>query len=309
MRLILKKALIIGCGGIGTGIDANGFKYSHNHAKILSIQGHRLSFLDQDKKAQGSASKRWSGHQYTNEDYNEFDIIVVSANTSSHYSILKDLKKYRYTLICEKPFCSNYNQAYEMAQHFKNKLYINYSRLFNQNYIEIKRMIKEGLYGQPLLSLLSYSKGIMNCGSHLISLMHFLFGEIKNLCKIHSYREKSSKLENIDFFAAYNTNNMRTFFTSVENSELSLWELKIYFQKGCLEISEYGTKFTFHSAKKHPIISNQKIVEISNNWNQIDGSSSLEKLYDDTTGEHQEAHFSVLNALQVHKVIESLKKN
>jgi len=188
------NALIIGAGGQGALADAPG---SGNENKIISF-GHafkehlgfkRVLLYDKDFKKAEKAANIWGCQWIKLKQFDPcilrselIDIVVITTPDSTHYEILKqlvDVKHYKLRLvICEKPICTDLQQAREIVELYKAKgipLMVNYTRRFLPYYEDLKRRYEAGEFGELIHYEALFNRGLLHTGSHLVDFLTWFF--------------------------------------------------------------------------------------------------------------------------------------
>ncbi|MBK8505405.1 MAG: Gfo/Idh/MocA family oxidoreductase [Saprospiraceae bacterium] len=181
---------VIGCGNIGSYLDeADPFKpYTLTHAGTYSRIKDQLSFLslcDPNQSRLETAGKTWNSDRlYTDLDdlFESEDIDIVSICTPTSYRLpvfraaLQRGIKY---FICEKPLASSLQEAsqiIDLIDAHQAIVCINYLRRWENQFVRVKEMIHQGLFGNIQFISAYYGKGIINNGSHILDLMNYYFG-------------------------------------------------------------------------------------------------------------------------------------
>lgn len=181
---------VIGCGNIGSYLDeADPFKpYTLTHAGTYVRLKDQLSFLalcDPDQSRLEASGKTWKSNRlYTdlNDLFEAEDIDIVSICTPTSYRLpvfkaaLQRGVKY---FICEKPLAASQqeaNQIIELIEEHQAIVCINYLRRWEEQFVKVREMIQQGLFGDIQFITAYYGKGIINNGSHILDLMNFYFG-------------------------------------------------------------------------------------------------------------------------------------
>lgn len=159
------KVGIIGCGWIGIGQshiakdakkeDTHFNAYKNNpETQVVALCDSKKSFIPD-----------WGINKYT--DYmqmvtkRKLDIVSVCTPPETHKEIVCNIAPYVRGIYCEKPIASTLQDGWEMIQACrKNKviLQINHQRLF-------------------MMPTFRYSRGILDTGTHMFSLIRHLFRE------------------------------------------------------------------------------------------------------------------------------------
>ena len=190
------QALIIGAGGQGSEADQQG---NGNSNKIISfahafrehpgfhIEGITDKSLIKADIARKAWDIKWWGHGENsykmffreNARNDKIDIAVVSTPDDTHYKILKQLAEYPLKLvICEKPICTDLQQAGEIVELYKAKgiaLMVNYTRRFLPYYENLKRRYEDGEFGKLLHYEAFFNRGILHTGSHMVDFLTWFF--------------------------------------------------------------------------------------------------------------------------------------
>lgn len=184
------NVLIIGAGNKGALSDApnsaNAKKFlSYAHA-VKEHEGFELvGFYDKETKKTMDACITWGvssvfpsiGAGMIN---GEPDIAIVSTPDHTHYDILMQLANYPVKLvICEKPLCTNLQQAREIVELYKAKgiaLMCDYTRRYIPEYQQMKAEIDAGNWGEFLDGYGYFNRGWLHTGSHMVDFVLWLRG-------------------------------------------------------------------------------------------------------------------------------------
>ena len=194
------KVIIIGLGGIS-------YKYDHNLEKsyvlthLRAFESHTsfkiIGVVDKNKNVISEFSKIYSYPTFISIEIAlkklKPDLIVISTPTYSHLDVVKQIfntysPKY---LLCEKPLGLNLNQSVEiikLCKINKSTLLVNFQRNYSELSKKLKEKILSGEYAPSYKIILRYSNGLRNSASHFISLFNFLFGKIKKIEIINSFK-------------------------------------------------------------------------------------------------------------------------
>ncbi|MFW9989889.1 MAG: Gfo/Idh/MocA family protein [Candidatus Odinarchaeota archaeon] len=211
------QAIIIGAGKQGNEADHPG---SENEHKIISFahsfkehEGFNLiGFIDKDFEKAKKAAKTWGAFFYANgisgylskiiENHNI--VAVVTTPDDTHYEILKQLSEYPVKLvICEKPVCTDLQQAREIVKLYNNKgisLVVNYTRLFLPYYRELKDKYLNGEFGKFIGGHGIYNKGLLHTGSHMVNFIEWFFNKIPKDFYLRELTDANYRTWQIDLF-------------------------------------------------------------------------------------------------------------
>jgi hypothetical protein len=257
---------IIGCGDI-----AGNYK---NKQKIEGIYTHADAFsrikafepivcFDLHYKKALRFKKKW-GFQNASRDLNILnkannELIIVSANTSSHYSILNKILKIKNKpkiVLCEKPLTTNKKKCLEIYNKFNKKkiiLAINFHRRWDETTQKIKKNIENNLYGKFRVGYCIYNKGLLNTCSHVIDLINLFFHKMKVIHvgkKIYDYDKFDPSVPFI-----INVKNVDINFLCSDNQDSNMLEIKFIFEKNIIETYDGGISWIIKDNKDKNILS------------------------------------------------------
>jgi predicted dehydrogenase len=188
------SVLICGCGQKGCLSDApstaNTKKFlSYAHAVKEHPGFELLGFVDKDGEKGIKAIELWTGANYCcinhAMEFDRIDIAIISTPDETHYDILKQLADYSLKLvICEKPLCTNLQQALEIVELYRQKnipILVDYTRRFIPEYQQMKAEIDAGKAGKFLKGYCYYNRGTLHTLSHFMDLALWFNGNIDNI--------------------------------------------------------------------------------------------------------------------------------
>jgi len=197
------------------------------------------------------------------------DAVYITTPISSHFFIVKDL----YTrgivrnIFTEKTLASNYNQAKEMSEIAKKIggiTMVGYMKRFSVVFRKAKELLAEGNLGEPLsfnayayssdfLELTKDSKSfasrggaLKDIGCHIIDLALWLFGDVKIVDVISSYKIGDS--ETSVSFTAANSNGLAGRFDisqRMPNYRMPEFGCSVECPKGKLDVNDDRLRLTF----------------------------------------------------------------
>jgi hypothetical protein len=164
----------VGAGGQGSRAD------QPNSEKIISfahaIKDHPefelTGFIDKDLSKAEEAQNKW-GAKFASDVISTIqhnDVVIVSTPDDTHYEVLKEVYKKRPSLvICEKPLCTDLEQAKEIVGLYKDTpLMVNYTRRFLPYYDKLKRR------GKPIYGVCRFNRGWLHTATHGIDFFNMI---------------------------------------------------------------------------------------------------------------------------------------
>lgn len=187
------KVLIIGCGAIAGGYDAErspaDWPLSHAGAIARSDDFELITCVDPDEAARKAFAERWNvpvavaSLDNLEADEGQYDLIVIASPTQCHAAHLDGaLATKPRAVFCEKPVAGDLNGANRIAEQFGSSdtlLAVNYTRRWAPDLVEFATQIEAGSWGALVAAAGTYTKGIVHNGTHMIDLLHMLVGDLE----------------------------------------------------------------------------------------------------------------------------------
>ena len=260
------KVLLCGAGSIGA-LKPNEFDspestqiYTHAHACYSHPNIDLVGIVDKDYEKAEKASVKWN--TYCSSILKEFfnpkcervpDIVIVAVNTDQHYDIIHQLIPYKpKIIICEKPFCSNYEQARGINQICKDakiNLIVNYTREFIPELKGLSNDLKNGFYGEIYNFTLRYSRGLLREASHAFYWCLQTFGNILSMMEYGKIEDSPIKGDYSAFKVTTSDLCPRITFIPI-GSAYSTYNADIYTEKGRIELLNNWKTIRFHDLAK-----------------------------------------------------------
>lgn len=261
--------LIIGAGSIGAGFDNPVSKEILTHAHAFTKhKGFKLiGFVDSEIEKAKRAVSIWGGKAFENleEAFNSsrIDLAVVAVPDDFHYRILKELSRFPVKLIfAEKPITKTISEAKEILRIYNNKdigIAVNYTRRFVPEFEKIKKGISEGAYGEYLTGTGYYGKGIIHNGSHLIDLLRFFIGEIKDVKPASNLADFYEDDNSISAVLAFE-NGKKFFLQYLDCKKFTMFELDLLFERKRIRVVDLGFKVEEYDVQDSKIFSGYRNI-------------------------------------------------
>ncbi len=243
------KAVIIGAGRIGAFNDNPTSKdvLTHAHAYKKHPGFELVGFVDSDFKKAEKASSIWGGIAAKSitelSKKVHIDVVSVCISDENHYKILKEIEKLNILSgIIEKPLTTNLTDSKKILESKffkKQKFLVNYTRRFVPEFQELRKKILKGNYGKFITGSGMYGKGFLHNGSHLIDLLHYLLGEIKNKQVLYSIYDFSKK-DPTSSLVLQLRNGGRVLVNIIDSKYVTVFEADLYFEKARIRILDGG---------------------------------------------------------------------
>lgn len=184
------SVLIVGCGNIAGGFDAARAADAPplTHAGAFSRhEGFRIAAcVEPDADRRAAFATRWgvprSASTLDELQGERFDIISLCSPTALHEAHLEAALAFAPRLIfCEKPLTPTVAQSEHAVRRCRDAgvlLAVNHNRRWSADVARLRAELQAGAWGALRSASGTYNKGVLNNGSHLIDLLHALFGRL-----------------------------------------------------------------------------------------------------------------------------------
>ncbi|MDC0587009.1 Gfo/Idh/MocA family oxidoreductase [Gammaproteobacteria bacterium] len=246
------SVLVIGCGNIAGGFDLhNENKEPLTHAQAY-YQDNRYNLkacIDPNREKLLEFKNKWgfeniySSLNQIDHKSDRFDVISICSPTSIHEESLEFAIKASPKLVfCEKPITDDIAKTQSLIDIYKKNnipLAVNFTRRWMSDIHEFSKDLKSRKWGKIRSIVGHYNKGLLNNGSHLIDLIHFLAGplEINYVGKpVFDHSEHDPSIP-----AILESEDSVPIYLNVTNSnDYSFFEIDFYMEKGIIQLTDGG---------------------------------------------------------------------
>ena len=245
--------LIVGCGNIAGGFDKGckliDFSYTHAGAYIRDNQFKMTACVEPDEARRNEFMKEWSiqlGFSSIDEmldlDY-QFDVISICSPTAYHsHDIEVALQLSPKLIFCEKPITTSLLDTKRLVEACKNAnvmMAVNHTRRWDPAVSELQAEILSGRRGELRSIIGIYNKGILNNGSHMLDLLHFLVGPVS---VINVGKPVNDYLPNDPTIPVWleNEQGVPIHLVCAHAQDYAFFELQLIFSLGVLIMEEGG---------------------------------------------------------------------
>ena len=187
------RVLIIGCGAIAGGYDADrstdDWPLSHAGAIARDDRFELAACVDPDDTALEAFSKRWRvpkaapSLEALTASPGDFDVIVITSPTEHHGAHLDAALSFEPRFVfCEKPLAKDLAEAERIAAEYEAAgipLGVNYTRRFPSDTALLADEQWTRNHGELISAAGTYTKGVVHNGSHLVDFIQFAVGPLK----------------------------------------------------------------------------------------------------------------------------------
>lgn len=257
------RVLIVGCGNIAGGFDANSSSMPFSHAGAYTRHGgFRISAcVEPDLDRRLAFMQRWSvasGFDSIEDVFKaeeRYEVISICSPTGAHYhDVLAAIELKPRLIFCEKPVTPSLAQTAGLIERCKVAgilFVVNYTRRWDADVIRLRDELAAGAWGAIRSATGVYTKGILNNGSHMIDLLHLLFGKMN----VHSagipVRDMLSDDPSIPALLECE-NGINIQLACGHAQDFSLFELQIVTGKGVICMEGGGLNWRIRRAIESP---------------------------------------------------------
>ena len=266
-----EKCLVIGLGQIGMGYDLEHDPsvavYSHARAISLHSDFELVGGVDSSLLQRSTFEKHYASPAFDNISEAllqlQPSVVIIASPSESHAAVLDEvLSQIKPKIIlCEKPLAYDLADASKMVDACDSSgvsLYVNYPRRADPGVIEVKRRIENNEISAPIKSVVWYSKGFLNNGSHFFNLIEFWLGNFIRFNLIDAGRLWDKVDPEPDVVVEFERGTV-TFISAWEEA-FSHYTLELLSQSGRLRYEQGGVSIAWQSVQSDPNFSGYKIL-------------------------------------------------
>jgi len=267
------SVLIVGCGDIAGGYDEAGDdKAVRTHAGAYGRDDrfHVAACIDPDATRRAQFMAYWG----VDEGFPDlaacragggaYDVASVCVPTAHHGDALEGLLEMPLkAVLAEKPLTGDAARSRRIVEAYAEAarpLAVNYLRRFDAEMARLQAEIAAGAWGSLQSASAHYAKGLVNCGSHAIDLLHFLIGPL-------------SPVGVTDTVTDYQLNDptVSALLKTEAGAEVRLvgcdsrmyfpFELDLVMEKGRISLEDLGGRLRRRWVRPHPLFLHQPALD------------------------------------------------
>jgi len=267
------KTVIIGCGNIAGGYDANaasgGWPLTHASAYSAHSGFGIIACCDPDLEKRKAFQEKWNiplgvSHPEELGDIGlKADVVSICSPTALHAQHLKTVLDWHPKLLfCEKPIAPDAREAGQWVKRYDEAgipFVVNHNRRWAPDICSLKDDLTQRKWGQIHSVSGTYSKGILNNGGHMVDLLHYLLGPMKVI---------AAGKELYDFWpddpsvpALLETNDGIPVTLNIANAQnYSIFEVQLVTERGVLHMESGGMSWSTRSVVDSPAFSGYRTL-------------------------------------------------
>ena len=257
MKFKVYNSIIIGCGKIAGFSNERELK-THAEAIENEIRLNLIGCYDIDKKKQSHFALKYNCKSYTNLqsalDEKNIDLISVCTPDNTHFDIAKKILLSELNpkaIFLEKPACESledYQNLKSLSEKKEVLIIVNHTRRFNESFLHLQKLIKQGKLGTPERINAIYYGGWIHNGTHLIDTLSFLFSDDVKLIKINNVcKSPYPKDPTIEISGQLKKSRTKIEISAIDENLYQIFEFDIWFNNFRLKIEDFGEKIFLES--------------------------------------------------------------
>jgi len=258
------RAAVVGCGRIGALFDRPGDEMVLTHAHAFQVHpGVELAgVVDLDPAKAREAARIWSCRAF--EDLDSLgrevgpEIISLCGPTPEHHHLLQMAAGLEpKAVIGEKPLTSSGRLSAEMVKLYQSSgiaLAVPFLRRFDPGLRELKKRLDSGDLGRIIQVRVTYTKGLLNNGSHAVDLLRHLLGGFKG-SRVLGVREDHQPSDPTLTAHLVFHDCPEVFLLAADERSYSIFELDLLAEKGRYLFDQFGLRLTRYQVREDPLFS------------------------------------------------------
>jgi predicted dehydrogenase len=252
--------LIVGCGAIAGGYD-QADKASEDiltHAKAFTVHsGFRIvACVDPDESRRKAFQAYWGiakGFASLDAVDVPFDVASLCTPTGLHVEGLQALADMAPKLVfAEKPVTDDLALTRTLVNAYRDKrisLCVNHLRRWAPGIAALRAEIAAGAWGRLHRGVACYTKGLLNNGSHMADMLHFLIGPLRPVAPLAAIADGRIDDPTIDALLS-TVEGASIHLVAADCNDYSLFELDLLFSGGRVTLTDGA--FTIVRRKVEP---------------------------------------------------------
>lgn len=197
------RIAVLGCGWIGLGAESDLLRErpcTHVRAILDDDSFELVALQDISKESEINAIRFsidvpfYDSAKKLLEEIS-LDAVTIASPPETHCELIELCLKHGIkNILCEKPLALDYKQAKDIMRKVKSanaNLIVNHMRQFSPLINKVRDYIKNTYIRDTLTSniisgVAFYDKGLHHCGTHIIDLLVYLLGPVKEVTAVHS---------------------------------------------------------------------------------------------------------------------------
>lgn len=279
----IQRVLIVGCGNIAGGFDERcelrDSPFTHAGAYLRDGRFNVTACIEPNDIRRKEFMSAWSvpsGFKSIDDlsdsygrNSRQFDVISICSPTDFHaHDLEMALKLHPKIIFCEKPVTTSIEDTERLVRECNKtgiSLAVNYTRRWDPDILKLKSEIAAGKWGELRSVVGIYNKGILNNGSHMLDLLHFLIGPV-TLTNVGVPVIDYSPHDPTIPVSLEGENTLPIHLTCGHADDYAVFELQLIFSSGILTMEEGGMYWNRRSSIESEIFNGYRQLGNSTRW-------------------------------------------
>jgi len=193
-----------------------------------------------------------------------YDVASVCVPTVQHGAALRSLLKMPLrAVLAEKPLTGDVGQSRDIVKAYADAgrpLAVNFLRRFDAEIAGLQAEIAAGEWGRLQSASAHYAKGLVNCGSHAIDLLHFLIGPLTAIAVsdvIRDYQHDDPTLS----ARLTSDGGAPVQLIGCDSRMYFPFEMDLVMEKGRVSLEDLGGRMRRRRVRPHPLFAHQPTLD------------------------------------------------
>jgi predicted dehydrogenase len=285
------SVLIVGCGDIAGGFDtAHQGPEVLTHARAYGRQGNftLTACVEPDEERRLAFMERWNvPHGFADLEACRasgmaFDVASLCAPTPFHEDALERLLQMPMRAVfCEKPLTADLAPARRLVAAYEaagRPLAVNFLRRGDRALNDLRRDIADGKWGALQSAVGHYTKGILNCGSHMIDLVHFLAGPLTPEAVFRRRLDFTPDDPTLDALLS-TAEGAPMYLVGSHSRHFFSFELDLTLEGGRVVIEDLGRTLRHRRVVTHPVFPSRRSLD-RGDWTETGFAEAMVRIVD-----------------------------
>ena len=268
------KVLIVGCGNIAGGFDAErpteALPFTHASAYLQHGGFTLVCCIDPDDVRRTAFCKRWGVSNASASietlpfDVGSVDVVSICSPTDFHREHLEAaLQLHPKIIFCEKPISPFFSDSLHCIQlcEAKGVLFaVNYTRRWAPDIVRFHGDIACGKWGGIRSFVAHYNKGILNNGGHVLDLLQYLLGtlSVKSVGKpIWDFWDKDPTVSAV----LHSKSGVPIYLNTADARDYAFFEIQFVTEHGVIAIESGGLVWRIRRAIDSPTFKGYRALD------------------------------------------------
>ena len=248
-------AVVVGCGAMGAQFDAgrqDDYVLSHANACRRHHGTELVAGVDVDADKRSAFTTAWDRPAYGSisesaQDH-DVDLACISTPAETHESVVMEATDSGVRgILCEKPLAPEEASAGRIVDRCDSedvRLAVNYIRRFTPGVRDVRDFIADGKLGTIDRALFTYSKDLLENGSHMVDLARWWFGDVEAITRVG---------EGVPVDAVLQCERADCRIVGIGTTAYSMTRADIYGDAGAIRLTDNGNVAIYADVTDDPV--------------------------------------------------------